>query len=162
MFKAVLFAFIIFGCGLVGQAVKNYYKQKVCYWSDALLLIVTLQAELDFYQSKLPDVINKISLQIGSAFLVDAKTLLKAVSGGCQQDVTINNKLLTGDQNANITRFFQMLGGTDIFSQKVQLDYYKNIFDGYKANAEEDYNKKGGMIFKLCVLAGLLLCVILL
>ena len=68
---------------------------------------------------------------------------------------------MSNEENLDISNFFNSLGKTNLQEQQTCIAHYKCRFSEQKAKSEEDKNKNGLTYFKLCIVVGLGVCIVL-
>lgn len=75
---------------------------------------------------------------------------------------TMNGEeLIKGREGAFLKDYLAHVGETDAVTQIEYLNEKKQTLAKYKQNGEENYKKYGSLYFKLCLLGGILIAVLL-
>lgn len=69
--------------------------------------------------------------------------------------------ILKTDEKKEILDFFDGMGKTMLDEQLAHAKYYQNMFEKAKAKCEDEAKRLGATYFKLCVLLGLAVMLIL-
>ena len=84
-----------------------------------------------------------------------------AKRGGVYAFENANVSILKTDEKKQLASFFSALGKTDLKDQLSHVGYYKNLFEQKQKVCEDESKKLGNTYFKLCVLAGIAIMLIL-
>lgn len=79
----------------------------------------------------------------------------------CVQKVMNGNEILKGEEGAFLADYIAGIGESDALTQTDYLNEQKTRLSDLKAKSEENYKKYGALYFKLCVMAGILIAVLL-
>ncbi len=69
--------------------------------------------------------------------------------------------LLKGDKEEFLKSYISNIGSTDAFSQVEYLNERKEMLKKYLAESEENYKKYGSLYFKIALMIGILVAVLL-
>ena len=71
------------------------------------------------------------------------------------------NSVLKGETDEFLQGYLQSIGTTDVASQIDYLNERKEQLKKYKEESELDYKKYGSLYFKICLMVGILIAVLL-
>lgn len=148
----------------LGYMVKSTFKEKVNFYKDMTALCDSFKRELSFSKPTLTAFLTgHIKDKKGkSADLVcEYLTALKE-KGKFEKDLDKwDFAHLKRDEKQELLFFFNGLGTTALKEQLSHLDKCEMTFKSRQAQKEDELKKKGNMYFKLFVLFGIALLVIL-
>ena len=151
-----LFGLIVY----VGYGILSYYKKRKQFYQDLIDFINYLNTEIAFLKTDLISIIdkncNKYHNELNELLLL----YLTNIKAG-KQNFDANIKVLSKEENLELNNFFNSLGKTNIEEQKVCIAHYKSRFCEQKQKSEEDVNKNGIVAFKLCIVVGIGVCIVL-
>ena len=156
-----LYGAIVFCCGYVGFQLSSAMKNKYQYFRDLVLLIDKLIVDIGFFQTNLVDVLQKyeFSQMLKNTINKYLEFLLSGKNSNIEE--TLFLKELSNDENKIVSAFFLSLGSCAVDEQKNFLLNYKSIFNSFAQKHLEEYEKKGKMFFKISVLIGLAIVVLI-
>ncbi len=148
----------------VGLLVKRGYKDKVVFYKDMVSFTESFKRDMSFLKTPL--------LDFCSSYLKDKKSKVAELLGEYTTELRLKGKFerdsskwdfahLSREEKEELILFFNTLGKTSYNEQQSFLDKSESIFLSRVKKCEDDYKKKGNMYFKLFVLLGIALMVIL-
>lgn len=143
----------------IGLLIKRKYTSRVTFYKSACAFCYLLEDELSMRKTPMPEIASKFLSGRKGAF-EDVLTDWGRVKS---VDLTNNDKcrLLKNEEAKDMSTFLNMLGKTDLKDQLAHVEHYKRTFEKKTAECEEQSKKLGSMYFKLCVLLGLAIILIL-
>lgn len=146
----------------VGLLIKRRYKSRTMYYKSACEFAKCVATELSMKKTPMPDVAENFLKGRNGDFEKTVETWLDLAKKG-QTFVYENTlvSLLKNDEKKQIADFFSALGKTALDDQLSHIGYYENVFESKRAKCEDESKKLGGMYFKLCVLLGIAIMLIL-
>ena len=147
----------------VGILVKNGYKDNTKLYKDLIEFCDLYKGELSYEKATLIDIISRFCAnkkgKTADIFKEYAKDMQS--SGQFFRDVEKWNVAhLKKEQKQEILDFLNGLGKSGTTEQMSFVNKHLESFSKRKKQAEEDEKKKGNMFFKLFVLLGIALMVI--
>lgn len=146
----------------IGVLVKRRYKSRVAFFKSACEFSSSLATELGMKKTPMPEIANKFLKgregefeKVVESWIAIAKN---ATTFGFDD---IKTSFLKTDEKKELAEFFSSLGKTNLDDQLSHVAYYKNLFEQKRKTSEDEDKKLGGMYFKLCVLFGLAILLIL-
>lgn len=79
----------------------------------------------------------------------------------CVQKVMRGDEVVKGEEGEFLKRYVEGIGESDAFTQVDYLNEKKQTLQKYKQISEEKYKKYGSLYFKLSLMAGILIAVLL-
>lgn len=152
-------------CCYAGVLIKRHYADRERFYTDAEAFAAYVGAELGFRKTPLPAVIGGFTEGKKGAFAEMLKKFGAGLSLGGVQDgaarSAAENARLKPDEKKKLCEFLSSLGKTALSDQLEGAAYWKNEFAAKRAKCAEETKRLGGMYFKLAVLAGIALMVLL-
>ena len=146
----------------VGLLIKRKYKSRAEYYKSACEFAKCVTTELSMKKTPMPDVAENFLKGRNGDFEKTVETWLDLARKG--QTFAYENasvSFLNNDEKKPIADFFSALGKTALNDQLSHIGYYENVFESKKSKCEDESKKLGGMYFKLCVLSGIAIMLIL-
>lgn len=146
----------------VGVLIKKRYKTRVEFFKSACNFTQTLSTELSMKKTPMPDVAQKFLQGREGEFEKTVENWMSYIKRG--EQITFEKMqipLLKNEEKKQIVEFFSSLGKTDLQDQLAHVAYYQNLFLQKSKICEEESKKLGNMYFKLCVLLGIAIMLIL-
>ena len=147
-------------CCYIGLLIKRRYSARVKFFKSATDFCRMLQDELSMRKTPMPEICAK--------FLDGRKGQFEDyLSEWCEKAKTHEDvdkdkcRLLKNDETKDLTTFLCNLGKTDLKDQLSHVSHYEKCFEKKTDECEEQNKKTGSMYFKLCVLLGLAVILIL-
>lgn len=150
-------------CCYAGVLIKKHYKEREQFYRDAKDFTVHLASDLSFKKTPLPVSVDSFSAGKKGAFcklLGDFIAGLRS-GGGLKQDIDVHGVKLKPDEKKQLVEFFGDLGKTSLSDQLDVIGRAEKSFEQKRAKCAEESVRLGGMYFKLAVLLGIALIVIL-
>lgn len=146
----------------IGVLVKRRYAKRVTFFKSACEFSSCLATELSLKKTPMPEIAAKFLQGRAGEFESCVECWINlAKSGGIYSFENANVSILKTDEKKQLVSFFSMLGKTDLNDQLSHAGYYKNLFEQKQKTCIEENKKLGNMYFKLCVLAGIAIMLIL-
>lgn len=146
----------------VGLLIKRRYKSRAEYFKSACEFAKCAMTELGMKKTPMPDVAENFLKGRSGDFEKTVETWLDLARKG--QTFAYENasaSILKNEEKKQIADFFSALGKTSLDDQLSHIGYYENMFESKRAKCEDESKKLGGMYFKLCVLLGIAIMLIL-
>ncbi len=147
-------------CYYIGLLIKRRYAARVKFFKSATEFCQMLQDELSMRKTPIPEICTKFLDERKGQFedfLLDWCEKIKA-----QEDIDKDKcRLLKNDEIKDLNTFLFSLGKTDLKDQLSHVAHYEKYFEKKTSECEEQSKKTGSMYFKLCVLLGLAVILIL-
>lgn len=147
----------------IGVLIKKRYKQRQVFFKSASDFAKRLKSELTTLKTPMPDAVK--------SFLKDRKgefesVLEKWLESAKLLDQTVLEKtlelpLLKSEEKSEVFAFLSPLGKSVLDEQIAHISYFQTVFETRAQECEKDSKRIGNMYFKLCVLLGFALLLIL-
>lgn len=147
-------------CCYIGLLIKRRYASRVTFFKSASAFCIMLSDELSMRKTPIPVVCDKFTAGRRGVFEDLLCEWARSVKLGKNADFD-KYKLLKNDETKDIATFLNMLGKTDLKDQLAHVEHYKEAFDRKTTECESQSKKQGAMYFKLCVLLGIAIILIL-
>ncbi len=150
-------------CCYVGILIKRRYKEREKYYTRALAFASTLASEISLHKTPVPDIAKKFVRDEKGEFEKTVEESMRLLSSGDGEKIadSIGGNILKADEKTEIASFFCGLGKTTVEDQIAMIHGYEKMFDDKKTKCAKESKQLGTMYFKLCVLLGLALILIL-
>ncbi len=148
-------------CCYIGVLIKRRYLSRAAFFKDALLFSRQLKGELSFKKTPIPDIVDSFCEGKSGEICAALNECVKRLKSG-QKDMTgIKISVLKGEEQKEFLAYLAELGGSELSGQ-LALAGRLEAYALAKAEKCEDESKRlGGMYFRLCVLLGLAIILIL-
>lgn len=148
----------------VGLLIKRRYRDRATFYKSACEYAQTMTSELSLNKTPLPEIAQKFTQGRKGDFeklLSECVALAKDGKGYCESMEKLHAPNLKTEEKKEVLAFLCGTGKNALSDQLTQVAHYKEIFEQKRKKCEEDSKKLGGMYFKLCVLLGLAILLIL-
>ena len=145
----------------VGVLVKRRYKSRVTFFKSACEFTSALATELGMKKTPMPEIANKFLKGREGEFEKVVESWISIAKNATAFGFDdVKTSFLKNDEKKELAEFFSSLGKTNL-DQLSHVAYYKNSFEQKRKTCEDEDKKLGSMYFKLCVLFGLAILLIL-
>lgn len=147
-----------------GVLIKKKYKERETFFSRAEAFASVLSTEIGLHKTPIPDVVSKFATSQKEKFDVFLVSSLQQMREGAGVQELIEKcdvSILKKDEKNEICTFLSSLGKTALDDQMTIAKAYEKIFDDKKKKCANESKQFGNMYFKLSVLLGLALILIL-
>lgn len=152
-------------CCYGGVLIKRYYADREKFYRDAETFAAELASELGFRKTPLPAVISSFTEGRKGAFCKMLSGFGVKLGLGVPQDKAAaeeaENAHLKKEEKKQMRDFLASLGKTSLGDQLETVKRAQKEFTEKRAKCAEETKRLGGMYFKLAVLMGIALIVIL-
>lgn len=145
-------------CSYVGLRYKKKCVIRSIFYSEMYDFTLYLTEQIAYSKMPLPSIFKNFSEGKESAFAQLLKEFLIELSSIEQKAYSIKN--LTDNEIAEVLIFFRSLGKTDADNQLIKLSEYKQRTKNKKEQAQSEVTNKGKLYFKLAVITGIALLII--
>lgn len=156
---------ILFGiCLFVGFLVSNKYRQRSAFFKALVLVCQKLNVEISFSRERLKNLVGSFDQQTKKSLCGLADNYLAFIEQESPLDkesLFKNIKFLKEDEKDIIFLFFRSLGRSDVDSQSKELSNFEKRFESLVTSSAEENKKYGKLSFKLGIMAGLLIVIVL-
>lgn len=147
-------------CCYIGLLIKRRYASRVTFFKSASAFCIMLSDELSMRKTPIPAVVSKFTAGRKGVFEDLLCEWAQNAKLGKNSDFD-KYKLLKNDETKDVATFLDTLGKTDLRDQIAHVKHYKEAFDRKTTECETQSKKQGSMYFKLCVLLGIAIILIL-
>jgi len=151
-------------CCLVGVTIKKRYKNRLRFYTSACEYGQMMASELSFKKTPIPQIAQKFTQSRNGEFervLNECMSEAREGKGADHALEKINVAHLKREEKAELFDFLCGRGKSALGDQLATVAHYNEIFEKRRKKCEEDSKKLGNMYFKLCVLLGLAIMLIL-
>lgn len=152
-------------CCYGGILIKRHYAEREKFYRDAEAFAGYLISEVGFRKTSLPAVITQFAEGKKGAFARTLTAFAAALSLGTPQERAASDAAegakLRADEKRELKEFFASLGKTALADQLGGAGRAQAAFAARRARCAEETVRLGGMYFKLAVLLGIALIVML-
>lgn len=146
----------------IGVLIKKRYTQRQIFYKSANAFAKSLASELSTLKTPLPTFVkNYLQGKKGDFESVLERWLETSASLNKGDRDIFKISILKADEQMELQRFFQPLGKSVLSEQLAHITNFQKLFETRADDCEKDSKKLGNMYFKLCVLMGLALLLIL-
>lgn len=147
----------------IGVLIKRRYAQRHSFYRSACDFSKRLSAELSTLKTPVPEVVRAFLNTKGGVFESVLQKWLESASGFDDKfkEYVMKITLLKADEKQELKAFFEPLGRSVLQEQLAHIGYFQGVFEKHAAACEAESKRLGGMYFKLCVLLGLALLLLL-
>lgn len=161
VFMAIMFTF----CVGVGYFFSLKYKRRQNFYSSLIMFAQKLDVEINFSRERLKKLIEDMDEKNKKYLFGLDKNFLAYLSGNLelkQADLFRNITFLKNEEKETIFLFFKSLGRSDVLGQSKEIANFSKRFDDSLTKCSTENKKYGSLCFKLGIVAGLFLIVIML
>lgn len=151
-------------CCYIGLLIKKRYKAREDFYGRALAFANSLSSEMALQKTPVPEIASKFTQGSNGEFdkFLDRCMQLAMDGNDCQSMLDkVNVNILKQDEKKELLTFFSALGKTALSDQLTLISFYQKTFEERKNKCMKDSKQLGNMYFKLSVLLGLALILIL-
>lgn len=162
--KYILLVIIVLICSYVGYGISKYYSRRTKFFQGLVLLFEKIKLEINFSQSKLISILTNFVVSNN-----DVKTLMqnfqKSLENNqklCEENLFKGIKILSQEEKNIIMSYFQSLGKFDVLNQSKQIESEISDLRAFQKNAEIEEKKYASLYFKIGIILGLAIALVLL
>lgn len=151
-------------CCYIGVLIKRRYRNRTIFYKSASEYAMYMSSELTLNKTPIPAIAQKFLTGRKGDFEKVLEQSVEAAREGKTFDGTyekINIAHLKNEEKKEVLSFLCGGGKNSLNDQLAQVSHYKEVFEAKQKKCEEDSKKLGGMYFKLCVLLGIAIMLIL-
>lgn len=148
----------------IGVLIKRRYAKRVEFFKSASDFIGVLTTELSMRKTPVPEIIQKFLQGRNGEFETALRAWQTSAKNGETRIAAFEKNvipLLKTEEKKELFDFFDGMGKTMLDEQLAHAAYYAKRFEQAKTKCEEENKRLGGTCFKLCVLLGLAVLLIL-
>ncbi len=147
-----------------GLLIKRRYKSREDFYVRSVAFIKHLKSEISLKKTPIPDIVdNFINGQKGEFDRVLKESIAEIKDGKDYQTVydKVGISILKAEEKKEIISFLCALGKSTLDDQLSLINSYNITFEQRRDKCAKDSKQLGSMYFKLCVLLGLAIILIL-
>ncbi len=148
-------------CCYVGLFIKRRYKAREIFYTRAVAFCKTLNREITLSKCAIPDIVSHFVVGKGEFDNTLNECIALSQSGKEVMADNIKCNILKNEEKRELSVFFNGLGKSTLHDQLSTIEGYKRIFEDKSAVCAKEAKSLGSMYFKLAVLLGLALILIL-
>ena len=162
--KILIIALLFCLCVLIGWRVSMRFQKRKKFFASLISLADKLSLEINFSRERLKvliencdDAMRKNLLEIDNRFVdyLDRKIELDS------KQIFKNADILKNEEKEVVLLFLKALGRSDVENQTKELKNFISRFNEIKSQCDQEQKKYGTLSFKLGIVAGLFLAIIL-
>ncbi len=157
-------ALLMAASAYTGLAIKRIYRIRLETYSVFVQLCDTLYRQVNFLKTPLKEVLESFcNNKKGLPYELIKKYIIGLQAGYInvtEVENYLKNIYLSNQDTKNIAEFLYSLGKNDLEAELKIIQNNKMRFQSLESSASDNYEKKGGMYYKLSVLLGVALMVI--
>ena len=162
--KLIVIGILFCCCMLVGWVISLKYQNRKKFFLALISFANKLSLEINFSRERLKILIENFDDSTKKHLLGIDKRFLDYLDRKCeltQECVFSNANILKADEKDAILLFLKMLGRSDVENQTKEIQTFVSRFEELKQQSILEYKKYGSLSFKLGIVAGLFVAVIL-
>ena len=162
--KWVLIIIMFLGCVGLGWFFSMKYKKREAFFSSLIMFAQKLDVEINFSRERLKKLIETMDEKSKKNLFGIDKNFLTYLDGSSElshEALFKNIQFLKSEEKETIFLFFKSLGRTDVLSQSKEIANFSKRFDENLATCANENKKYGSLCFKLGIIAGLFVLVVL-
>ena len=151
-------------CCYMGLLIKRRYKNRAQLYKSACEYAGAMTSELTLNKTPIPVIAQRFTQGRKGEFervLDECMALTKDGKGFSEALEKVNVAGLKVDEKKELLTFLCGGGKNSLGDQLAQVAHYKEVFSEKQKKCEADSKRLGGMYFKLCVLLGIAILLIL-
>lgn len=140
----------------IGVLVKRRYRQRYLFYKSASEFARSLHSELSTLKTPVPEVVKTfLKSHNGDFENMLEKWLQTSLTYDKQNEEIYDISLLKEDEKRQMQAFLSSLGKSVLSEQIAHINSFQKAFDEKMSECDAESKKLGNMYFKLCVLIGL-------
>lgn len=150
--------------GYVGVLIKRRYRDRAALYKSACEYTQAMASELSLNKTPIPEIARKFTQGRKGEFERALEECIALAGNSAGYDTAmdrVNIACLKTDEKKELFGFLCSTGKSALSDQLSQVERFKEIFEQKRNKCEEESKKLGSMYFKLCVLLGLAIMLIL-
>ncbi|MCM1306719.1 MAG: hypothetical protein NC037_05755 [Bacteroides sp.] len=151
-------------CCYIGLLIKRRYRDRVIFYKSACEYVREMSSELTLNKTPIPDIAKKFAAGRSGEFenvLTECTAITRDGKGFEYALENVKIAKLKANEKKEIIAFLCGSGKNALSDQMAFVTYHKDVFEQKLKKCEDDSKKLGGMYFKLCVLLGIAILLIL-
>ncbi len=151
-------------CCYAGLLIKRRYRDRALFYKSACEYAQTMTSELTLNKTPIPVIAQKFGQgRKGDFERVLSECVELAKEGKPLDEISqkVSVPRLKAEEKKEILSFLCGSGKSALNDQLSQVAHYREKFEQRRKKCEDDSKKLGGMFFKLCVLLGIAIMLIL-
>lgn len=163
--KWIILAILFVVCVGIGYIFSMKYKKRVQFYSALILFAQKLDVEINFSRERLKKLIEGMDEKTKKNLFGLDKNFLAYLDGSeelTEEKLFKNCPVIKPEEKEMVFLFFKSLGRSDVLGQTKEIQNFLKRFDDSLSKCATDNKKYGSLCFKLGIIAGLFMIVILL
>lgn len=164
MLSVVAGALLMTAAALTGLAIKKSFRTRMSVFTDACDFCAYYKREISSLKTPLDEILRAYCKEGKGVFSGIMKKYYAGMSVGFSnaEEVLsdVRSNALRDEDNLIIASFLFALGKSDLENEITNIKRYQDVFEEKKRKYESDLNKKGDMYYKLFVLLGITLMIL--
>lgn len=163
--KIFLIVFLFLLCLGAGFVVSNKYRKRANFFKALVMICQKLNVEISFSRERIKTLMSSFDAKTKESLcgMMDNYLAFIDKESPLEKETLFKNiNFLKEDEKNVIFLFFKSLGRSDVDSQSKELANFEKRFEDLVSTSTEENKKYGKMSFKLGIVAGLMMVVILL
>lgn len=138
----------------IGYSIMSYFKNRKSFFNDLVSFCKSYISEIKFSKENISKIIEKFY----TSYKMPFKNFLLHYN---QNKLIMKSNFLNNHELCEIKNFFDQLGSKDINGELLHINNYLTTFEKFSQSASQDLDKKGKLYFKLILILGALLLLII-
>lgn len=149
------------GTSYLGAGIKRIYRIRRDFYKDFMQYLSVLKSEISYLKTPVKKITEDFIENRKGLITEVLSNYLDRLSGGSRAAVGyIKSNYIKKDEMKVVTSFLEALGKNDVKQELALISAEEERIKQLLQKAETDYVKQGGMYFKLLVLGGVALMLI--
>ncbi|MGN0795553.1 MAG: stage III sporulation protein AB, partial [Christensenellales bacterium] len=161
MIKLVAGGLIAIACAMIGMAIRRHYNLRKETYATLAEFTSYLSGEISYLKTTVIDAINGFCGGKKNSVHNSLLSYSDALKTGVEADFIPDMAGLNGGEKQQVGKFLKSLGKKPLDETLNEINRYAQIFEGLKTKSEDEAKRLGSMYFKLAVLVGLAIMLIL-
>lgn len=156
-----LFILIIFFAGLIGFELKRKYIEQRNFLIYIKSFIEFLNINISIYKNNLNEIINIYLIQQNNKNAKYNKIFCKNNNLYAFNKEIIDKYIYEKDLNSAINLYLTNIGNFNVENECVKLNAINKLIEKYIFKSSEDIKSKGDLLFKICIVIGIVIVIFL-
>lgn len=144
----------------IGMQVKRHYAKRKQYIADLLEFIEHYENQISYLKTPLNEIIAKYCDNKKGEIVKMLHRLIEYLNNKKLGEETLQSSLLSRGENQAIMSYFLAIGASNMANELNKIKSIKGVIISMLGKSREQYNKNGLLAYKLGVLIGIALMLI--
>lgn len=152
-------------CGvIVGYILTQKYKRPCVFYKEFLQLLLFIKNKIAYSKTNIYEILDEYvkTYSVKTAWVLALQDDFKNAFKNCKMQQEIVKFDIKTAKCSEIVLFFKNFGGLDYTRQLENLDVFLHKTQAEKEEAESVMQKMYPLVFKICILAGIMAAIVVL